>query len=270
MYLRIFKNGIEIDHREIGVRLLSFKRNSLNPKNSYDSFEGRHGLIPLNTTFDGRKLNASFLLQGTDYLDFQLKMDRVHQLFSTEEEMYVIDSRQPGKQWKVKVESEFSIDLINSQSGRFQVSFLSALPYAVSLGTTQDPFTFESGVWQIGQGLIFDDLIYTHTSQSFSIYNAGDVTVDPRVYPLLITYKGSSTNLEIKNTTTAESWKYTGTTNASDIVRLDGLRSTKNSLSIFGNTNLNSISIAPGWNQFELLGTNTGFEISFNFRFYYI
>lgn len=270
MYLRIFKKGIEIDHREIGVRLLSFTRNSLNPKNAFDSFEGRHGLIPLNTTFDGRKLNASFLLQGVDYLDYQLKMDRVHQLFCTEEEMYIIDSRQPGKQWKVKVESEFTIDNINFQTGRFQVSFISALPYAVSLGTTQDPITFDSGVWQIGQGLITDELFYTHTTTSFQIYNAGDVVVDPRIYPLLITYKGASTNLQIKNTTTGDIWKYTGTSLPSAVIRLDGLRSTKNNLSIFGDTNLNSITIAPEWNQFELLGTTGEFEISFDFRFYYI
>ncbi|MDX7255049.1 phage tail domain-containing protein, partial [Klebsiella pneumoniae] len=80
--------------------------------------ESRPGIIPLGTSYDGRKLLAAFTIQGTDHEDFQLKMDRAYQLFSTDSEMTIMDSRQPGKYWKVKVESEFEIEPLDFYIGQ--------------------------------------------------------------------------------------------------------------------------------------------------------
>jgi hypothetical protein len=88
--------------------------------------------------------------------------------------------------------------------------------------------------------------------------------------PLKITFTGASTNLTITNTTTGDIWQYTGTTQAGDTITLDGVRSLKNGVSVFGNTNRKLITIAPGWNNFTITGASGSFTISFDFRFYYV
>jgi phage-related protein len=271
MYLTIIKNDLTIDHRELGIKCLSFDRDSVSPQNEYESVEGRHGLIPLSTTFGGRPLRASFYALDRDYLSYQLLKNEIYNLFSTENEMIIIDSRQPGKRWNVKVSSTFGIENINFRGGKFTVEFISASAFAESIGSTLDPLTFDAEKWQTGQGLILDELMYTQSVTTFQIYNAADgVIVDPRKAPLLITFKGASTNLQIKNLTTGDTWTYTGTTLAADEIKLDGIRSTKNGLTIFRNTNHKFITLAPGYNSFQLVGTTGSFTISFSFRFYTI
>ncbi|MGG5737729.1 hypothetical protein [Bacillus cereus group sp. IBL03679] len=61
--------------------------------------------------------------------------------------------------------------------------------------TTIDPFTFDSGLWQIGQNLPAEDLIYKHSTSSFRIYNASDIEIDPRKLPLVIRIRGATNGL---------------------------------------------------------------------------
>ncbi|PEP89093.1 hypothetical protein CN585_28780 [Bacillus toyonensis] len=111
---------------------------------------------------------------------------------------------------------------------------------------------------------------YLHNTTSFLIYNAGDTQVDPRHMPLRITFTGASENLKIKNKTTKEEWIYTGTTTDTDIIVIDQVRSTKNSLSIVRDTNKELITLNSGFNDFEITGATGAFSISFDFRFYYL
>ena len=57
-----------------------------------------------------------------------------------------------------------------------------------------------------------------------------------------------------ENKTTGDVWQYMGTSNLNDEIVLEGIRSTKNGLSIFRDTNKRLITIAPGWNEFEIKG----------------
>jgi hypothetical protein len=260
MYLTIIKNGQVIDHRDFGINCLSFSPESLNPQNEYEILDGRHGLIPLSTTFGGRVLHASFYAQADDHTSYQLLKNIIFSLFSTENEMYLIDSRQPDRRWSVKVSNSFGIDNFNYRIGKFNVDFLSLSPFAESVDST-----LEQQFAQISGNTIQK---YRHTTTTFEILNDSDTNIDPRVLPLVITFSGPSSNLIIKNNTTGDEWNYTGSTVLSDIIEINGIRSTKNGLSIFSNTNRKLINMAPGWNDFQLIGATDPFEISFDFRFY--
>ncbi|MCY9334125.1 phage tail family protein [Bacillus spizizenii] len=233
--------------------------------------DGRNGSIDVGTTFDVRKLTAVFLFKGVDHLDYHLLLDEVYDLFATQNEMEIIDSRQPGKVWSVKVSSTYEPEDINPRSGKLTVEFTAAFPFAASLGSTLDPLTFNSEKWQVAQGLLpSDDLIYRHKTNRFRIYNAGNVTVDPSEdIPLDIVYKGSSTNLTVKNITTGQNVSYFGNSGSTDTIKLEGLRHLKNGISIYADTNREYITLVPGWNEFELTGTSGSFEISFDFHYLY-
>ncbi|PEN34886.1 phage tail protein, partial [Bacillus wiedmannii] len=92
---------------------------------------------------------------------------------------YIIDKRNLGKQWLVKCESEYEIDQQRIY-GFFDIKFISSSPFAESIGTTLTPLDIDLGLWQIGQGLTFEDPKYVHSTCTFRIYNAGNVPLNPR------------------------------------------------------------------------------------------
>ncbi|MEK4711131.1 phage tail family protein [Bacillus sp. FSL R10-2780] len=234
-----------------------------------DDNENRNGEIDNGTVIKSRPLDAFVFFTALDYYDFTLKRNEVLKWLDSREYFYIIDDREPGKRWKVKVENH-TLGQLKSTAGEFQITFKCYEGLAESIGTTTDPFTFDNELWQIGQGLIAENTVYTHETTRFRIWNAGDVPVDPCEMPLLITIHGASNNLKIQNLTTGDSWQYYSSTSSSDTIKINDVQALKNGISIFSNTNMEEITIAPGWNDFEISGITGAFEISFGFRFYYL
>ncbi|WP_240717286.1 distal tail protein Dit [Priestia megaterium] len=270
MHLIIEKLGSTIDSRDYGLELAKFRKQSVAHNHQTEQFDNYDGAIRTGTTFGPRDLQASFKLNGDSHILLQLLIDELHQLFATKEEISIIDSRQPGKRWRAVVNSTYDVDYINPQTGKFDIAFLSPRPYCESVGTTLDEFTFDSDLWQVGMNLPSDrDLVYKHKANRFQIYNAG-VFLDPCKLPLRILYKGASNNLTIKNKTTGDVFAYSGTSGSDDTIILDRIQHFKNNTNIFTYTNHKLISLATGWNDFEINGTSESFEIIFDFRFYYL
>lgn len=263
-------DGTEYDLDQLKIRTKDFIVPSATMRNYTDYIEGRFGQIDLGSDFDARPIRCSFRFEAVDLQDYVLMRDEVFRLFRSDEPFYLIDKRNPSKRWKVKVNGSFEPQQRYTY-GYFEVEFICHLGLAESLGRTLDPLTFEEELWQVGQGLIMEeDLKYTFSTNTFSVYNAGDVDVDPKKMYLIIKYVGASTNLKIENLTTGVSWQYTGTTDSSGNLEINGVRSLKNGLNIFSDTNRKLIELKPGWNNFQLTGANGSFEISFDFRFYMI
>lgn len=246
-------NGQQIDISNYNLRLVEFDPDSPEYKTRYEELEGADGAIDLGTTIGSRKLKARFKLHGNDMYHIILLRNEIFKLFHSKEAFYIIDRRESEKRWLVKVDP-YTISTLRYIKTELELHFVSSSPYAESFYSTQE----------------LDSVEYTFQNSLFTIYNAGDERIDPRCKPLLITFKGASTNLKIRNKTTGDEWSYTGTTTANDTIRLDRVRSIKNSLSIFRDTNRKLISIESGWNDFEITGATSPFSISFDFRFYYL
>jgi hypothetical protein len=263
-------NGTRYDLQAIGLKPIRFNIDSLSPLTTAEYVAGRDGYLDLGTTFDGRTMRGSFLLQSDDLYDYSLLLNEAFKLFDSRKHFYLIHKYQPKRRWKVKTATFITPERVNPETSILEVEFVSSSPYAESYGTTLDPFTFDGELWQVGQGVISEDLVYAHNTTSFSIYNGSDIDIDPRELPLKIKYQGASNNLTIKNTSTGDEWKFTGSSGTNDTILLDGVRSLKNSLTIFGQTNRKLITLKQGWNDFTLTGTSGSFLISFDFRFYNI
>jgi phage-related protein len=254
-------DGTEYDLEELGIITRDFVVSSLAPRHSLEIIQGRHGVVDLGTDYDVRNIRASFYRKALDNEDYAIKRHEVFRIFRSEEAFYLVESRSPDKRWLVKVSAPFQLDQ-QQLYGLFEIEFTAASPFAESTITTID-----SNLVQITGGRTVE---YRHTTSSFDIYNEGDITVDPRMFPLVITFKGASTNLKITNLTTGDEWQYTGTTSVSDTLVLDGVRATKNGLSVYRDTNRKLLTINAEWNEFQVTGATGSFEISFDFRFYSI
>ncbi|MCQ6530657.1 phage tail family protein [Bacillus mycoides] len=256
--------------KETGYIVLKFRPESIKVNRQRESLNGRPP-VSIGTEIEGRSIHTELLFTVYDFPDHVLKRNEFFQILDSREEFYVIFSEEPGKRWLVSAEA-FTPESVTTTLGKCNIVLYSDSPYAESIGKTTDPMTFDSNLWQIGQGLIAEDTKYIHNTTSFRIYNAGDVTIDPKSIPLKITYRGMSNNLSIKNVTTGDLWNYTGiTTTGLDVITLDGVKAYRNVVgSIFGNTNWGLITLKPGWNDFVLTGATGDFEIKFDFRFYYL
>ncbi|WP_240390608.1 phage tail family protein [Bacillus sp. Y1] len=262
--------GVTYDMAEdFGVLVRSFSISSARPEIITEKVENTNGNLRMGKSWGSRQLTAVCSLFATDYIDTSLLRSELYAVLMSRDEFYIIVDSEPGKRWKVEVVSEFTPEAIGTY-GDFTVEFVCHKGVAESVATTQTAQTFDVESWQLGQGLTADDLAYTHSTTSFRIFNAGGIPINPRETPLVITFTGASTNLKIANTTTGDEWQYTGTTASGDTVRLDGIRSTKNGLSIFRNTNRKLITMATGWNDFVITGASGAFTISFDHRFYYL
>jgi hypothetical protein len=226
-------------------------------------------MVTLGRDLEARELTAEFLVRAVDYSDSLLLRDELYSLFSAGNTFYIGEERQPGKRWLVECAEQWTPERVNHRTMTMEIPLICNSGLAESIGTTQDPFTFDADHWQFGQGLTADELIYTHTGTIFDIYNAG-VRIDPRYMDLVIEYTGASNNLSIQNETTGNLWTYNSASKIGDTIKLDGVRSEKNGLTILRDTNKKLITLEPGWNGFRLSGTTGSFEIKFLFRFYYL
>lgn len=266
-----YQDGSMVDlHEDKNLWVSSFRILSPSPEHITETVEGRHGSILLGTNLKERKITSKISVEAVDPVDFDLFRDELFRIFNPLKEFYIIRDLQPGKRLKVSVASEFELDYLTLEDGEFDIEFVIHSVFLESIGSTLDDLSFDKELWQFGQGLVADDIKYIHTTNTFSIYNAGDIEIDPRYFPVEITFKGSSNRLGITNLTTGDFWEYHGITIAGDTILLDRVKAFKNGSSILGTSNRKLLKLAPGCNEFALSGAVSPFEIKFNFRFYYL
>lgn len=268
-HLIIQKDGLNYDHRELGASFAGFRRPGVNNENEYDSTDNQNGERLIRTKKKGRPLTARFFMESVDFLDRELAIEEFYALFNHHEEFIVIDSMNPSKQWIVQVIGEIpDPDRLNTTHyAMIEVPLYSGYPYSKSIGTSLDPLTFDSELWQIGQGLIAEDVSYRHSTSTFQIYNPSVIDIVPWEHPLVIAIRGRTNGLQLVNETTGDVFKHYGSTGASDVLTLNKIRHLKNGTSCMGETNHKDITLAKGWNKFRTLGL-AGAEVSFDFPFF--
>lgn len=243
------KNSSRVDLGSVGIRTRDFIVHSPSYEHEFDEIPGMDGVIDLGTIVGTRTITCSFRFVADDWIDFGIKRDEVFNIFESKEPFYLIEKRNKHKRWLVKVADSYEIPQRNVY-GDFEIDFIAIKGYAESIGTTTMASTFTHL-----QDMPVTYTDYTLHATKFKVYNPGH-KIDPRSINdfLKITYKGNSDNLRIKNLTTGDTWAYSGTSNLGDEVVLEGIRSTKNNLSIFRHTNKSVITLNSGWNEFEIIG----------------
>ena len=107
-------------------------------------------------------------------------------------------------------------------------------------------------------------------SSRFSVYNAGNVTVEPESMRITFNFTGVYTTggFTIRNLTTGEEVILNRSSNGSHF-KMDGMLFSLGAINnVFRDTNRRFISLAPGDNQFEVVG-GTFSQCWFDFKYYY-
>ena len=244
-------NDNEINLSNYGLTGLDLTPESPSYTVQTETIEGMDGAIALGKQLNPRNLTARFLVKSFDYTDSLIKRDEIYNLFNGTEPFYIAETKLPYKRWLVESVEPWTPERYNPTTMEITLNLICWKGRPESIGTSIQAKTFEH----------LQELPVTYTdyqdiyATKFKIYNPGQL-IDPRNpnHYLKITYKGNSENLRIENKTTGDVWQYLGTSNLNDEIVIEGIRSTKNGLSIFRDTNKRLISIAPGWNEFEISG----------------
>lgn len=177
-----------------------------------------------------------------------------------------------GKQYYVESLSEITID-DQKHINEFSIELTTVdLPYAQTRYTTMQlnaqAYNENTDLHGTADNIDFDNTQYAFTTNTFKVFNAGNVTVQPESMYLKITVKGvsASSSFSVKNLTTGKT--LTVNKAVSGILILDGLNVKLNNINILRDTNLKFIDIAPGLNNFSITG-GTFSSIEFDFKYYY-
>lgn len=253
--LTIIKDGYNVDLKQLNLECIDFSVQSINGEHSFDKVQGQDGIANIDTTYNERNLFGEFHLETDSIDEFLTKRDEVYKLFSQRNELTIIDNEQPHKKWIVQVSEPFIIDNdLSATNAIFNINFVSKSIYAYGEKVKETITTDES---------------------TFIIYNSGDTEIEGNQHHLLITFKGNSEKLRIRNNYNDTQFQYLKTTENNDTIKLDRVYPYKNNKSIFEDTeykrkNYGYITLERGSNQFNIYGVTGKYTVTFEFIPLYI
>lgn len=250
-------NGDKTAITEInGCLLLTINDPGPQPVTAYAQNEGLDGQEDGATTFGLRVIQANFSLKGVDKVDYTLATQEVWRKLFSRDPFYISWSRMPGMRYLVHTRP-FQFTKLNAWTASFTVEFEAFRGLRESIGTTLDPFNYDSELWQLGQNLPSeDDLQYIFTSSRFNIYNASDVAIDPEKKHLLqiaLTCDGTPT---IINHTNESKIAFNQFVSKSDVILIDGIYPYINSVHAGRKTDHGVLRLEKGMNDIEILGAS--------------
>lgn len=244
--------------------------------NNYQDVAGRDGSPFASQTYAKRTFNERFLLSFANWEDYQLAKHEIYKTFASREQIRVRTDANPAKVYFGYVNP---FDIAPTEPGstfaNFTIPFDVPSGYRYSLYRSDSPYTFQQDGWQFGMNMPsdIDDVGYHFTTNSFNVYNASDIAVDPyyQRHDLQMTIKFSGSSLKIHNATTDTTWTYNEGSDGNHTIVWDGrlLTTYLDNQQVNGKTDFGYIKLAKAWNEIECTGASA-LDITFSFPFIYL
>ncbi|MGW9979305.1 hypothetical protein ACUXKW_001014 [Staphylococcus hominis] len=262
----------------VGVKPLDFFVSSIEKERYTETIKGIPGTIDYGFDYKERSdCSLTFFLRHYHgEHDYLLLESEINAFLDSQPFFYVSRNNLPTRVLKVTIDSSYKTErILGSMYATLEVPVtITGLPFWRTKYTTQDieALGFDAIAEKFGMadGLNIDYPKYTFTENKFTVWNGGNVTVDPRNMDLKIRLFRLKTdgNFKLTNHTTGETFKYlaprTGNT-----VDMDGVQAIlglqKNRLR---ETNRKYISLVPGLNEISYTGGEM-INIQFDFPFYF-
>lgn len=269
-------NMNKIDY-PVGVLPLDFLVSAIEKERYVENIKGIPGPIDYGFDYKDREVTLNFWLRHFHgEHDQKLLKSELYAMLDSQPYFYVSDDRLPTRVLKLAVDEPYLPDRINGSNIsnlEFKCQII-GLPFWRTKYTTQDVealgFDAISEKFGMADGLNIDYPKYTFTENKFTVWNGGNVTLDPRNMPLKIKLKHLVTDgtFKLTNKTTGETFEYY-TPRTGNTVDLDGVQAFVGyQANRLRQTNRKYISIVPGINEIEYSG-GTMDDIQFDFPFYF-
>ena len=254
-----------------GLRFLDYEEEGVENRVNATEIQSVDGVLLSPSTFGPFNLKLRFFYRGADVTDYKLVKQKLRGMLFKRTPYFINHSDMPGIKYAVYCEENAITDIAHKY-GEFEITFVVFKGYSESLMTT-DNFSLNSDYWQFGNGLVTDPNIkYVHTKRKFQIYNGSTDTVTPiHRHQLITTMNINAPNgFTLHNKTTGDKFTYKKKIRDTDTVVLNGVYPFKNKKHCGIDTNHEYITLAEGYNDFEVLGDGVEVkEIKFTFNFVY-
>lgn len=258
-----------------GIIPLDIFVSSIGKERHTDKVEGMSGEVNYGTSYTSRDVELTMWFKAKDTIDYRLLRDELYAYFDSYDYFYVIETNKPTRALKIVIDENIQDKRINTYYGEITINARTVdIPFWVSLYTTKE--LSDTGYSALVEKYGFVDSIhdtyqqYNFTERNFTVWNAGNVTVEPETMRLLIRINGitPSDGFSIENLSTSEKITYNKKLNFKTNYIIDGINFTRGGIvNEFRDTNKKFISLKPGENNIKVTGE---FEsIEFDFRYYY-
>ena len=258
-----------------GVIPLEIFVGSVGKERAIDTVDGRPGVVDYGFNYTDRPVSLFLRIKAADAADFRLLRNEVFATFDVGSAFYVAESDVPSRVLKVVVDESYIPDRLTEEYADFDINcrtldsvFWESIYTTLELHDSGYSATAEK--YGLVDKIDSEKVKYRFTSKNFSVYNAGNVTIQPENMLLHINVDAvqSSNNFTIRNKTTGEEVILKRESNGSNF-RVQGMVISLGGITnIFRDTNRRFISLVPGDNDFEVLN-GTFSEIRFVFKFLY-
>ena len=258
-----------------GVIPLEIFVGSVGKERTVDTVDGRPGVVDYGFNYTDRPVSLFLRIKAADAADFRLLRNEVFATFDVGSAFYVAESDVPSRVLKVVVDESYIPDRLTEEYADFDINcrtldsvFWESKYTTLELHDSGYSATVEK--YGLVDKIDSEKVKYRFTSKNFSVYNAGNVTIQPENMLLHINVDAvqSSNNFTIRNKTTGEEVILKRESNGSNF-RVQGMVISLGGITnIFRDTNRRFISLVPGDNDFEVLN-GTFSEIRFVFKFLY-
>ena len=256
-----------------GVIPLEIFVGSVGKERTVDTVDGRPGVVDYGFNYTDRPVSLFLRIKAADAADFRLLRNEVFATFDVGSAFYVAESDVPSRVLKVVVDESYIPDRLTEEYADFDINcrtldsvFWESIYTTLELHDSGYSATAEK--YGLVDKIDSEKVKYRFTSKNFSVYNAGNVTIQPENMLLHINVDAvqSSNNFTIRNKTTGEEVILKRESNGSNF-RVQGMVISLGGITnIFRDTNRRFISLVPGDNDFEVLN-GTFSEIRFVFKF---
>lgn len=250
----------------VGVKPLDFFVSSMEKERKEQSIDGIPGVVDYGFNYKQREASLTFFLRHYhgehDY--FLLESD-LNAFLDSHEYFYVARNALPSRVIKVTVDGSFKPErILGSMYAQLEVDArVTGLPFWRTKYTTQE---IESSGYSaivekygLADGINVDYLNYKFNYDEFTIWNGGNVTVDPRnmYLKLILTNVTTTGNLIIENVTTGEKFIYKEAISKKNL-NIDGTKVLIGTSNKLRDTNRKFISLVKGINKIKI--TNGTFD----------
>ncbi|MCJ1780383.1 phage tail domain-containing protein [Mammaliicoccus sciuri] len=242
-----------------GFDFIGFDKHEVNGITYIQEISGVDGALMGVTTFGPFELNLHFRYTGVDSTDMDLFCFELENEIQSREPYYVVHSKMPGIKYFVAPTPKVEKSPITLRHSDFTITFTCNKGYSESLYETNQ-YDKTSDKWQFGNGLLVnDDIKYKHNTTSFKIFNGSSDTIRPfpHRHKLIIKLNVNAPNgFKLQNRTTGDVFQYKKAIKSNQQLIINGVYPTINGKRVGIDTNHEWLSLAPGYNDIEIIGTD--------------
>ncbi|MCY7886334.1 phage tail family protein [Bacillus inaquosorum] len=272
-----FNNGLgeqSLDSLLPQFEVLSFLPEAPKINRETISIPRRHGLIlpqhPRDVTYGERKIDVEIYLNALIHENFYMYRHQLYALLVKPFPYYISSDLLPNRRFLVTCDGNFSISKEKEKTyNDFSIEFTNITGMAESKYTTKTAQNLNGENWNHGMNLRSDDNLdyYFKNKKRFSVFNAGDVQINPLDHDYNVILKATGKNITLINHTNGEKLTIEQEIQKTQEVSFLKQYTIINNKPIKTSGRLPSLEI--GWNEFEIQNTND-FNIQFDTRLYYL